>query len=82
MTLSLPDLLGHVGYASLTWGMILIARKNIWGWLFRAGGEILWIVIGLMLGLSSAWMWGTIFLFIEAYGFLKWRKEAKGVVIQ
>jgi nicotinamide riboside transporter PnuC len=77
MNLTLPDFLGHIGYANLTLGMILIARKNIWGWLFRAIGEVIWVVVGLMLGLSSAWMWGTIFLFIEAYGFWKWRKEAK-----
>jgi len=75
--MTFPDFLGHIGYISITAGMILLARKNIWGWFFRAIGEALWIVIGLMLDLSSAYVWGFVFLMIEAYGFYSWRKMSK-----
>lgn len=75
--ITLPDFLGHIGYISITAGMILLARKNIWGWLLRAMGEALWISIGVMLDLSSVYIWGFVFLGIEAYGFYTWREMKK-----
>lgn len=68
------DLLGHVGYASLVFGTILVARKNHLGWPFRAFGELLWVIVGFLTGLTSAWIWGAVFICIDAHGFLKWRR--------
>jgi hypothetical protein len=72
--MTFPDFLGHIGYLSITVGVLLLARQNIWGWVFRGVGEALWVIVGLMVGLTSAWIWGIIFLFIEVYGYRKWKK--------
>lgn len=69
------DLLGHVGYASLVLGTILVTRKNKAGWPFRAFGELLWVVVGFLTGLTSAWMWGTVFICIDVHGYLKWKRD-------
>jgi hypothetical protein len=77
MNLTFPDLLGHIGYASLVLGTVLIAHKQKIGWPLRAFGEALWIIVGIMLDLTSAWFWGTVFVFIDLHGYYKWRKEAQ-----
>lgn len=71
------DFLGHIGYAFLALGILLLARKNILGWVCRFIGEATWLFIGWEMKMSSIWVWGTIFLFIEVYGFLNWRKTAQ-----
>ena len=69
------DMLGHIGYLSIAVGMYIITLKNLWGFAFRFIGEVVWLVIGLMLGMSSLLVWGVIFMGIDIYGFMKWRKE-------
>lgn len=71
MTISLPDLLGHAAYLSLFGGQFLIAHGKRAGWLFRLGGEALWLGIGAHLGLSSIVIWSALFMALELYG---WRK--------
>jgi hypothetical protein len=68
------DIFGHIGYAFLLFGTLAISRKNKLGWLFRVIGESIWIVLGFFLGLTSIYVWGIIFLCIDAYGFNQWRK--------
>jgi hypothetical protein len=75
MDLATADMLGHVGYAFLFLGMILLARQHMLGWLFRLSGEAIWVVIGIGLSLTSVWFWGSIFMCIDAYGYWKWRKN-------
>ena len=69
------DVLGHIGYASIALGMYLVTLKNSWGFAFRFVGEVIWLVIGLLLGMSSLLIWGVIFMGIDIYGFVKWRNE-------
>ena len=69
------DLLGHFGYLISALGLILLSRKNIWGWIFRLVGEAVWVVIGILLGMSAIWSWGLLFLSLDIYGFYSWRKE-------
>ena len=71
------DVLGHIGYVFIALGMILLAKKSIWGWVCRWIGQLTWLVIGIVIGMSSIWSWGLVFLFIEAYGFYSWRKDLK-----
>lgn len=72
------DMMGHVGYAFIALGMYFIAQKSAWGFALRFTGEVIWLVVGLLLSMSSIWTWGLLFLFIDGYGFVKWRRE-KGV---
>ena len=69
------DILGHVAYSSLAFGMFLLARKNLWGWVFRFIGEVGWLWIGVQMGMSSIWTWGLLFLAMEVYGFWSWRRD-------
>jgi hypothetical protein len=69
------DLLGHVGYALITVGMYFLAKREKLGWVFRFTGEAIWVAVGLMLGMSSIWAWGFLFLGIDCYGYRKWVKE-------
>jgi hypothetical protein len=75
LDLATADILGHIGYAILTVGMILIAHKKLSGWAFRAAGETLWIFVGFAIGISSMWTWGIFFLGLEFYGYRTWKKK-------
>lgn len=74
--MTFPDLLGHTGYLCLMVGILLVARRNIWGWPLRALGEAIWIYVGVLTGLTSPVIWGFLFVAMEAYGFWNWRKTA------
>lgn len=69
------DLLGHLGYVLLFFGQLGVARKNSLGWLGRLGGELVWLVIGIYLGLSSIILWGSIFLMVDLYGWYRSGKQ-------
>lgn len=74
---TLTDVAGHVGYAFLAIGILLLARGSIWGWVWRLAGEVVWLAIGVSINMTSIWFWGTIFLAIEVYGFRSWRAARK-----
>ena len=69
-----PNIAGHIGYLFCILGMILIAKKYRIGWLLRIIGQLIWIVVGLTLGLNSIYIWGSIFLLIDFLGFRAWKK--------
>jgi len=62
------DTLGHVFYASLALGMILLVRGSPWGWVFRLIGELGWMVLGIVIGFSSIVVWGAIFIAVDCVG--------------
>jgi len=67
------DVFGHLCYACLFGAMILLGQKNSWGWGLRLAGEIGWVAIGFVLGLTSVWFWGLLFCIIDANNWRKWR---------
>ena len=71
------DALGHVGYVFLALGMYMIACGRTIGWIWRFIGELIWLVIGLYLDMSSMYLWGAAFLGIDALGFVKSQRETK-----
>ena len=71
------DLLGHVGYLLLLAGTIMVARRIPAGWALRMSGNLLWIVLGFALGLTSVILWGAVFTIIEFRSFRRWRREAQ-----
>ena len=72
------DIIGHIGYAFLMAGQILLTAKSAWGWALRFIGELTWISIGFYLGMTSIWSWGIVFAAIDVRGFFKWKKEKEG----
>jgi hypothetical protein len=55
--------------------MILIANDDKDGWKYRIVGEILWVYVGIKIGMSSIWFWGLIFITADLYGLYKWRNK-------
>ena len=72
------DFFGHFGYFFLLMGLLFIGAKERVGWFFRLFGEMIWIGIGLAMGMTSIWMWGLIFMAVDVYNFEKWRNERLG----
>ena len=66
---------GHFGYAFIAFGMYLLARKNILGWISRFVGEVTWLAIGWAIEMDSIWSWGMVFLVMEIYGFTSWYRN-------
>lgn len=71
------NVFGHVSYVFVALGMLLLARKNRWGWVCRFLGEGGWIWVGWMLSMSSIWFWGILFMLLDAYGFWQWNAAKK-----
>lgn len=68
---------GHLGYLFIALGMYLLAKKNILGWISRFIGGLTWLAVGWAIEMNSIWGWGSLFLFIEIYGFASWQKELR-----
>jgi hypothetical protein len=69
------DFFGHVAYAGVLAGMILLTRQNIFGWLVKAAGDAGWVVLGIVMGMSSIITWGLFFVLLDLIGYAKWRKD-------
>lgn len=69
------DFFGHWFYFFLFVGMLLLQTKDYRGWAFRFAGELGWIGIGFVMGMSSIWAWGFAFLAVDVLGYFKWQKE-------
>lgn len=78
--MSKVDWFGHWFYFFLFVGMLLIQAKDFRGWLFRFAGEVGWIGIGFIMGMTSIWAWGFAFLAVDVMGYLKWKKEHRNDV--
>ncbi len=70
------DLIGHIGYAVLVMGIILIGRRQTIGWLVRIVGEAIWIGVGVHIGMTSVWIWGIIFTMISFYHWRNWKCDS------
>jgi hypothetical protein len=71
------DFSGHLFYASLFLGMLLLQAKDYRGWALRFIGEAGWIGIGFIIGYSSIVLWGFAFMAVDVLGYFTWRKEQK-----
>lgn len=71
------DFFGHVAYAAVLAGMILLTRQNIHGWLVKALGDGGWVVLGIAMGMSSIIIWGAFFVLLDIVGYARWCQENK-----
>ena len=56
-------------------GNIVLAKHNVLGWWLRAVGAIGWIVVGLMIDMSSILLLETIAIGTAIYGIINWDKR-------
>ena len=69
------DLIGHVCYAHIFAGQVLLAKKNRLGWAVRLAGELGWAAIGITMGMSSIWFWCFLFAGLDIYGWRRWSER-------
>ncbi len=73
------DAFGFAAFASNVWGNILLARKSEKGWWVRIGSIVLWGVYGYAAASLPNLANAVVFLGINIYGLLKWRRERLAV---
>ena len=71
------DVIGHIGYFYIALGVWLLSYKNKYGWMCRFVGEGIWIVLGITMQITSIWMWGILFMFLDTKGYYKWSNGEK-----
>ncbi len=71
------DAVGHVGYMILVTGLLLVGRNITIGWFIRFIGEMIWVGIGLVMGMTSIWIWGLVFAAIDFYTWRKWNARLR-----
>ena len=68
------DLFGHLSYAAVMVGLILLARQNNYGWIVKLVGDLGWVGLGIAMGMSSIIVWGSLFVILDIAGWEKWRQ--------
>jgi len=80
MSIILKDLVtlsGLIGFAAFllnVLGNLLLAWKNIWGWIVRIASIVLWGVYAVDVASGPMLMNSITFFTINCFGFWKWRK--------
>ena len=69
------DAWGHAGYLLIFAGMFLLGRKAKLGWVSRFLGDGIWCGVGMVLGMTSIWLWGLLFMFNDVMSFRRWSKK-------
>lgn len=69
------DAFGFAAFASNVWGNILLARKSETGWWIRIVSILLWGAYGWAASSLPNLANAVVFLGINIYGLLKWRRE-------
>jgi len=69
------DIAGHFGYFLIFIGLVMISMKERIGWIFRLLGELLWVAIGISIGMSALWVWGLVFIIVDLVAWKVWADE-------
>ena len=70
------DLLGHIAYATITLGLLWLGQQKARGWIMKAMGDAGWAVLGIALGMSSIFVWASLFVVFDLIGWQKWRQTS------
>lgn len=73
--LFLLDIAGHIAYIFVLFGLWLLTKKSKWGFVSRFIGELGWVIIGIIMGMTSIWTWGLAFMTVDVVGYWRWREE-------
>ena len=66
------DKVGHVGYALVFAGHVLLALQQWLGWPISMLGILIWIWLGVRMRFTSIWIWEIIFLITAVGGWWNW----------
>ena len=69
------DFFGHLSYAFCVGGTYMVGTRKRAGWVVRGVGDVGWVSCGLAIGLSSIWVWGSIFVVLDVIGWRKWKRR-------
>ena len=69
------DIAGHIAYALITSGTLLLWFKSKRGFFLRMCGGTVWVAIGFKIGLSSIVLWSAILVVIDVIGYLYWQAQ-------
>jgi hypothetical protein len=69
------DFFGHLAYAALALGTWLVGKRLTLGWALRAAGSATWLVLGVVMAMSSIWFWSAVFLATDLAGFYRWKRK-------
>ncbi|MEK0325350.1 MAG: nicotinamide mononucleotide transporter [Nitrosopumilus sp.] len=70
-----PDFIGWIATAIVIFGTCLLSQKKKSGWLIRVVGNVLWVVVGFMTGLTSIIACEGTFILVDMIGYFKWKKD-------
>ena len=72
------DIGGHIAYIWVGLGMLMIALKRpVLGFAFRLVGELGWLTLGVLMGMTSIWFWEIIFIIVDVVGMYVWARNCK-----
>lgn len=66
------DILGHIAYLFVMTGTFLLHPKFdrvTLGWTLRGVGDAGWVGLGISMGMTSIWIWGSVFVAIDLAGY-------------
>lgn len=70
------EAVGYLAFALNVGGNLLLARRNIWGWVVRLATNVAWIFYAAQVpGGGPMWVNHLVFLGVNLYGFVLWRAD-------
>ena len=67
------DLFGYFGYGSIFLGQYLLTKKIAHGWILRIIGDLIWLSIGIQMGMSSIVVGSVVGILIDTIGAFRWK---------
>lgn len=73
--MSLADSIGWVATCLMAWGSVWIAHKNICGLWLMLAGNLMFVAVGALTGLTSLAFVSVLMGALDYYGIMQWRKQ-------
>lgn len=73
----MPNIIGWAGNLGFILGVLLLAKKRIFGFAWNILGNLLYALQGYLTGLHSLLSLSIILILINIYGILEWQKLEK-----
>ncbi len=75
--IDLTDAIGHLGYALIFAGTVMVGRKWTVGWLLYLVGDLVWLYLGVEMEMTSIVFWQVAFMAMVLWNWRAWRREGK-----
>ncbi len=81
MNFDLIEIVGFLAFSTNVAGNLMVARKNIWGWIVRLVSIVLWGTYAWNTASPSLFANAITFFAINCYGFWHWNKHKETRVL-